>query len=91
MDHLDSESVKARLEQLRLEEYLDFLAHRRKVLLTHLAFGMLRGMGFALGFSLLSALIVVLLRHLVVDNIPVIGGFLAELIAVIQQRLQPGA
>lgn len=83
----EEDALLAALERLRFEEYLDYRGNRARVLLSHLAFGMLRGMGFALGFSLLSALAMVLLRHLVVENIPVIGGFLAELIAAIQQRL----
>ena len=81
------EDVTAALERLRLREYLEFRASKPRVLLTHLVFGVLRGMGFALGFSILSAGVVVLLRHLMVENIPLIGGFLAELIAAIQQRL----
>lgn len=79
--------LAAALERMRLDEYLEYVTNRRRVLLSHILFGMLRGMGFALGFSILSALVVVLLRHLVVENIPLIGGFLAEVINAIQQRL----
>lgn len=81
------EGLTAVLERMRLDEYLEYLGDRRRVLLSHVLFGVLRGVGFALGFSVFSALAVVLLRHVVVENIPLIGGFLAELIAAIQQRL----
>ena len=48
---------------------------------------MARGFGFAVGFSILGAVVVVLLRYLVVENIPLIGSFLAEVIYAVQERL----
>ncbi len=81
------EGLASALERLRLDEYLEYVTDKRRVILSHILFGVLRGMGFALGFSILSAFVVVLLRHLVVENIPLIGGFLAEVINAIQQRL----
>ena len=79
--------LAAELERMRFEEYLQYASNKWRVIFSHILYGMLRGMGFALGFSILSALVVVVLRHIVVENIPLIGGFLAEVINAIQQRL----
>ena len=79
--------LAATLERMRLDEYMEYVTDRKRVFFSHLLFGMLRGMGFAIGFSILSAVVVVLMRHLVVENIPLIGGFLAEVINAIQDRL----
>jgi len=79
--------LAATLERMRLDEYMQYVTNRKRVIFSHLLFGMLRGMGFAIGFSILSAVVVVLMRHLVVENIPLIGGFLAEVINAIQDRL----
>lgn len=79
--------LAATLERMRLDEYMEYVTDRKRVIFSHLLFGMLRGMGFAIGFSILSAVVVVLMRHLVVENIPLIGGFLAEVINAIQDRL----
>ena len=53
----------------------------------NLLYGMCRGLGFTLGFSGLGALLAMLLRGLVADNIPLIGGFLAEVIRAIEARM----
>ena len=53
----------------------------------NLLYGVLRGLGFTLGFTVLGALVVVLLRHLLVINIPGIGDFLAEVIHAIEARM----
>jgi len=51
--------------------------HRRQAWQNFL-YGVLRGLGFTLGFSVLGAVALVILSKLMVENIPVIGGFLAE-------------
>ena len=77
----------ATLERMRLDEYVERLGSRRRQIFDSLLFGICRGLGFTLGFSVLGTLIAVLLRSMVVDNIPLIGGFLAEVIHAIEARM----
>ena len=74
------------LERMHLDDYLEYVSNRRRLLWTNLLYGAARGLGFALGFSVLGALAIVLIRRLVVDNIPGIGDFLAEVIHEIEER-----
>ena len=75
------------LERMHLDDYLEYVSNRRRMLWNNLLYGVVRGLGFTLGFTVLGALVIVLLRSLVVDNIPVIGGFLAEVIHAIDERM----
>ena len=50
-------------------------------------YGMLRGLGFSIGFTVLGALLVVILRHFFEENIPQISGFIAEVVHAIQERM----
>ena len=86
-DRENIERLIATLERMRLDEYVEHLASRRRLVFDNLLYGACRGLGFTLGFSVLGALIAVLLRSAVVDNIPLIGGFLAEVIHAIEARL----
>ena len=81
------ERLAATLERLRLDEYLEYVSDRRRMILRNILYGVCRGLGFTLGFSVLGALLAVALRGLVVDNIPLIGGFLAEVIHAIEARM----
>ena len=81
------ERLAATLERLRLEEYVAYIQSPRRVLLRGVLTGVGRGIGYALGFSVLGALLAAVLRNLVVDNIPLIGGFLAEVIHAIEARM----
>lgn len=75
------------LERMHLDDYLEYVSNRRRMILNNLLYGMLRGLGFTLGFTVLGALVIVILQHLVLDNIPMIGGFLAEVIHAIEARM----
>ena len=75
------------LERMRVEEYARHLCDWRRVIWTSLLSGVFRGLGFTLGVALLGALAALLVRHVVVENIPLIGGFLADVIHAIQARM----
>ena len=60
---------------------------RLRALAWHFAIGMARGLGSAVGFTLLGAILIMLLRRLVSGSVPVIGGFLAELARTVLERL----
>ena len=90
MDERDAarlEQLVNTLERLRLNDYVEYVSNRRRMVLSQLIYGVCRGLGFTLGFSGVGALLAVLLRGVVVDNIPLIGGFLAEVIHAIEARL----
>ena len=75
------------LERMQLDDYLEYVSNRRRMIANNLLYGMVRGFGFTLGFTVLGALAVVLLRRLVLENLPGIGNFVAEVIHEIEERL----
>lgn len=73
------------LERMRLDEYIEHVSNRKRLVMDNLLYGLVRGFGFMIGFSVLGALAVVLLKHLVLESIPGIGGFVAEVIDAIEK------
>lgn len=76
------------LERLRLPEYIRYLEDRKRFYRMQLVGGIVRGLGTAIGFTLLGAVLVWLLQGLAQRNLPVIGDFLAEIVALVQRRLE---
>ena len=74
------------LERMKLDEYVEYVSNRKRLVLTNLFYGILRGLGFSLGFTVLGAAAVVLVQHLLSKNIPQIGEYLAEVIDAIENR-----
>lgn len=77
-----------RLERLRLPEYIRYLEDRRRFMLMQFLGGVARGLGMAVGFTILGAALVLVLQGLAQRNLPVIGDFLADIVEIVQRRLE---
>ena len=81
---------KAALERTvreMLAEFSGYLQDRKHLLWLNFLAGLMRGGGFAVGFSLLGAVVVMLVRRLALANLPVIGEFFAEVVRMVQINL----
>ncbi len=67
------------LEKMRLAEYIAYLNRPGRLLWFNFLVGLVRGLGTAIGAGLLAGVAYFLLKRIVVLNLPVIGGFIAEL------------
>lgn len=76
-----------RFDQLRLDDYLRYLHNWKKRLLSEFVSGLARGLGFSVGFSVLGALLLYLLRNAAMSSLPIIGRFLAELVRIVENNL----
>lgn len=75
------------LERMDMARYIEHVTNRRRMLWNHLLYGILRGLGFSIGFTILGALLVVMLRRFFENNLPQISGFIAEVVHAIQDRM----
>ena len=82
-----SDAYAQKQEWAGFTEYVMYLQDRRRLLLTNFLAGLMRGMGFAIGFSILGALVVVLVQRLALENLPGIGAFFAEVVRMVQIKL----
>lgn len=71
------------LEKMNLSEYISYLNNPRRMLLINFLNGLVRGLGIAIGASLLAGIFLMMLRRLVFLNLPVIGGVIAELVKIV--------
>ena len=81
------EHLAQRLELMHLEAYLRYVHDWRKRLFFDFLSGIARGVGFSLGFSVLGALLLYILKNIALSNLPVIGKFLAELVRIVENNL----
>lgn len=76
------------LIRLRLEEILPTLTNPRRMVFTSFLGGVARGLGIAVGFTILGAVLMVILQGLAAQNLPVIGSFIAEIVRIVQTQLR---
>ena len=81
------ERLLASMERMNFEEYLRYVDDRRRQFSVNFMAGVARGLGAAVGFSILGAMMIVILQRLVTANIPGIGGFLADVVRMVLDRI----
>jgi hypothetical protein len=73
------------LERMNYADYVMLTQQPRRLILSGFLYGVARGLGYAVGFSIIGALLIWLINQLNVLNLPLIGDFIAELLVYIQE------
>lgn len=76
------------LEKVRIADYVQLLERPRRLLMINFVAGVARGLGMAVGFTLIGALAIYLLKALVSLHLPVISNFIARIIIMVQEQYQ---
>lgn len=72
------ERMSMTLEKMQLDQYLEFVKDKKRMLLMAFLGGLARGVGFMFGFSTIGAASVYILTQVIIKNIPGIGEFVQE-------------
>lgn len=75
------------VEKMKLAEYVQLLDKPWRLMYINFIAGLARGVGIAVGFTILGALILYILKMLVMLNLPWIGGFIAEIVKMVQLKV----
>jgi hypothetical protein len=81
--------IAARLEEANLGAYVDLYRRPWRMLWLNFAAGAARGLGMAVGFTLLGALVILLLRNAFLAHLPGIGHVVAEVVRIVQRETAP--
>lgn len=82
------ERFLAAAEKMRLEEYVQYATDRHRRLRDAFWQGVARGLGIMVGFSVLGAAVLFILQDLARRNLPGISDFVAQVVTLVQLRLQ---
>lgn len=74
------------LEKLNIVELSYILGNKKEILKRNLIAGISRGIGIGIGLTLITAIIVYLLRKLIMLNIPIIGDYIADIVEIVENR-----
>lgn len=80
------EKLADRLEALQIASYIELLEKPRKLIVTNFVAGIFRGLGFALGTTIVFAIVIETLRRIILLNIPLLSNYLVDIIRMIEQN-----
>lgn len=81
------QNISLMLEKAKIGDYVTMMTKPKTMLFNNFIAGLARGFGMAVGFTILGAVVVYLLRQAVLLNIPIIGTFIAEIVRIVQDNL----
>ncbi|WP_066502868.1 DUF5665 domain-containing protein [Abyssisolibacter fermentans] len=81
------DKISKQLEKSKISEYVDIMNNRKRLLYINFLGGLVRGFGMAIGFTLLGALALYILNKMITWNLPVIGGFISDIVKIVQENL----
>ncbi len=76
-----------KMEKMKLAEYVQLLNNPWRLLYINFLAGLARGVGIAVGFTILGAVVLYFLKVLVMLNLPLISEFLAEIVRMVQLKV----
>lgn len=80
----DSEGLNTKFDPFDITGLYNYLRRPTRLFFLNLLAGMARGLGFAIGMTILAALIILLLRRVV--NVPYLGNFIARILEVVETQ-----
>lgn len=84
---LKLDEIARHMERMKLAEYVSMLQNPRRLLVLNFISGLARGLGFAVGFTILGAMVLILLQRVLMLNLPLVGGFIAEIVRIVEEQL----
>ena len=87
MDFLSNQlqDLSSNLQKSNLYELINILGNKKEVIKRNLLAGISRGIGIGIGVTLITALLLILLRKIVALNIPVIGEYISDIIDIVEK------
>jgi hypothetical protein len=80
------EELSERIEAIKINEYIELMNNTKKLIWRNFISCLSRGVGIAVGLSIIGAILVLMLQKIVLLNIPVIGDFIADVINIIEKQ-----
>lgn len=80
------ERLARRIEATRIAEYVELLQKPRRLIITNFIAGVFRGLGFAIGTTIVFAIVVEVIRRAILMEIPFLNEYLLDLIRLIDLR-----
>ena len=74
------------IEKSNIIEISYIIGSKKEILKRNLIAGISRGVGIGIGITIITSIIVLILRRLIMLNIPVIGDYIADIVSIVENR-----
>lgn len=73
------------LEKSKLEDLAYIIGNKKEIIIRNFLAGISRGVGIGIGITVITAILIMFLNHLVTLNIPVIGEYISDIVEIVEK------
>lgn len=73
------------LEKSNLEDIGDLFASKKELIKRNFLGGLFRGIGIGMGVTIITAILLIVLRRIVALNIPIIGEYISDIVEIVEK------
>ena len=74
------------LSKNEILDLMELLENSKKFLFRNFLSGIIKGIGTGIGFTILTAIIIIILQRIVTLNIPVIGKYISDIVEIVKSK-----
>ena len=74
------------LSKNEILDLMELLGNSKKFLFRNFLSGIIKGIGTGIGFTILTAIIIIILQRIVTLNIPVIGKYISDIVEIVKSK-----
>lgn len=78
------DELNEKVEKSKINEYVLMMNDTKKLLWKNFISGIFKGIGSGIGFTILGAIVLLILRKIVLLNIPIIGRYLKDILDIVE-------
>ena len=78
--------INYNLKKNRISDFMELTGKPVKLMIRNFTSGVFKGMGIGIGFSIVTAIIIIILQKIIVLNIPVISEYIADIVEIVKQN-----
>ena len=79
------DNINKILLESKVDEIAQILQSNKKIIQKSFLSGLARGIGIAIGFTLLGAIVIYTLQKIVILNIPVISKYISDIVEIVEK------
>ena len=81
------DDINQKMEESKIFQMSYIMGSNREIIKRNLLAGIAKGVGWGIGITIISAVIVYLLQKIIKLNIPIVGEYIADIVSIVQKSL----